>query len=119
MSAASLAGRGYRLITRRKTTGICPVNRDSDFWKNVADRDYNAAMQRRKEVPPAVQLEGLRKARDYYVALADQIRDAALESGETPASHRKREQDARRVAAAYENSFNTQNALLNGGRKKA
>jgi hypothetical protein len=73
-------------------------------------------MQRRKEVPPALQLEGLRKARDTYAALADQIRDAAPEPGETPASHRKREQNARRVAAAYENSFNTQHALLNGGR---
>ena len=76
-------------------------------------------MQRRKEVPPAIQLEGLRKARDYYAALADQIHDATLESWETPATHQKREQDARRVAAAYENSFNTQNALLNGGRKQA
>ena len=30
----------------------------------------------------------------------------------------KREQDARRVAAAYENSFNTQNALIPGTRKR-
>ena len=76
-----------------------------------------ARMQRRKEVPPALQLEGLRKARDHYAALADEIHNAVLEPGESPVLRKKREQDARRVAAAYENSFNTQNALIPGGRK--
>jgi hypothetical protein len=78
-----------------------------------------ARMQRRKEVPPALQLENLRKARDSYTALADRIRDTALEPGETWAMREMREQDARRVAAAYENSFNTQNALLPGTGKRA
>ncbi|HEX4534558.1 MAG TPA: hypothetical protein VH000_10035 [Rhizomicrobium sp.] len=61
----------------------------------------------------------MRKARDSYTALADQIRNSALEPGETPAMRKKREQHARRVAAAYENSFNTQNALLPGTGKRA
>lgn len=71
-------------------------------------------MQRRIEVPPAEQLEGLRKARDTYNALADAIHNAPPAPWETEAEHRKRERDARRVAAAYENSFNIQNALLGG-----
>ena len=75
-------------------------------------------MRRSKEVSPALQLENLRKARDSYTALADQIRNTALEPGETFAMREKREQDARRVAAAYENSFNTQNALIPGTRKR-
>jgi hypothetical protein len=76
-------------------------------------------MQYRKEVPPAEQLEGLRKARDYYSALADEIHNAPPAPSETRAEHGRREQDARRVAAAYENSFNNQNALLGFGRKQA
>lgn len=76
-------------------------------------------MQRRTEVPPAQQLEGLRKARDQYSALADQIRNNPPEDGETADQHQAREQKVRRVAAAYDNSFNIQNALLSGGRKKA
>jgi hypothetical protein len=76
-------------------------------------------MERRIEVPPAVQLEGLRKARDYYNALAEEIHRSAPAPSESQAEHRKREQDARRVAAAYENSFNIQNELLGGGRKQA
>jgi hypothetical protein len=74
-------------------------------------------MQRRKEVPPAQQLEGLRAARDRYAALADRIRNTAPEPGESPQMHEKREQDARRAAAAYENSIQTQSALIPGGRK--
>jgi hypothetical protein len=69
-------------------------------------------MQDRKEVPPAQQLEGLRKARDHYNALADQIRNTLPGSGETAQDHRAREHHARKIAAAYDNSFNTQNALL-------
>ncbi|MES2293710.1 MAG: hypothetical protein V4527_10480 [Pseudomonadota bacterium] len=76
-------------------------------------------MQYRIEVPAAQQLEGLRKARDYYNALADEIHNAPLASSETKTQHARREQDARRVAAAYENSFNIQNELLGGGRKQA
>lgn len=76
-------------------------------------------MEHRIEVPPAQQLEGLRKARDHYNALADEIHNAPLAPSESQADHGKREQDARRVAAAYENSFNIQNELLGGGRKQA
>ena len=75
-------------------------------------------MQRRTEVPPAQQLESLRKARDHYNALADQLHNAKPEPPETVEMLRAREQDARRVAAAYENSVNTQQALLGDGRKK-
>ena len=88
------------------------VNRDLCFPGNVAIGDYTPAHATPKRSPPALQLEGLRKARDSYTALADRIRDTALEPGETPAMREKREQDARRVAAAYENSFNTQNAFF-------
>ena len=76
-------------------------------------------MQGRIEVPPAVALEGLRKARDYYNALADEIHNSPLAPSETEAERNNRERDARRVAAAYENSYNTQHALLHGGHKQA
>jgi cysteinyl-tRNA synthetase len=71
-------------------------------------------MQQRKEVPPGQQLESLRKARDHYNQLADQIRNAAPDKNESTEDRQAREQNARRVAAAYENSFNIQNALLGG-----
>ncbi|MEP6831308.1 MAG: hypothetical protein ABI963_13280 [Rhizomicrobium sp.] len=73
-------------------------------------------MQQRKEVPPAQQLESLRKARDHYSELADQIRNTAPDKNESASQHQAREQNARRVAAAYGNSFDIQNALL--GRAK-
>jgi hypothetical protein len=69
-------------------------------------------MESRKEVPPAQQLEGLRKARDHYSALADQIHNSPPELGESRAEHWAREKNARRVAAAYDNSVVTQKALL-------
>ncbi len=58
----------------------------------------------RKEMTSAEQLVELRKARDRYNALADQFRDqgdplAAMEE------RLKREQDARRIANAYEKSI--------------
>ena len=71
-------------------------------------------MQQRREIPPAQQLESLRKAWDHYRALADQIHHGEPQDGETQQHKWAREQNARRVAAAYENSFNTQNALLQG-----
>ena len=95
------------------------INRFSNIQQNVANRAYNAPMLYRKETPPAEQLESLRKARDYYSALADEICNSPPAPSETKAEHGKREQDARRVAAAYENSFNNQNALLGVGRKQA
>jgi hypothetical protein len=76
-----------------------------------------AGMDQRHEVPQAEQLEGLRKARDHYNALADHIRGSALEPSESWATHQAREQNARRVAAAYEKSFNIQNALIKGDHK--
>ena len=72
-------------------------------------------MESRKEVPPAQQLEGLRKARDHYNALAERIHNTPPESGESHAEHWAREKNARRVAAAYSNSVIIQQALL--GRK--
>jgi len=71
-------------------------------------------MQGRHEVPPAQQLESLRQARDFYNALADQLHNSPPQDGETEEAHLAREQDARRVAAAYENSFNIQLSLLKG-----
>jgi hypothetical protein len=72
-------------------------------------------MERRKEVPPAQQLESLRKARDHYSALADQIHNTLPGFGETIKDHRAREHHARKIAAAYDNSANNQQAFL--GRK--
>ena len=69
-------------------------------------------MEFRKEVPPTQQLEGLRKARDHYNALADRIHNSPPESGESRADHWAREKNARRVAAAYGNSVEIQQALL-------
>jgi hypothetical protein len=69
-------------------------------------------MSRRREVPPAQQLESLRQARDFYSALAEQLRNSPPAEGETEETRLAREQNARRVAAAYENSFNIQHALL-------
>lgn len=66
----------------------------------------------RTEVPPTQQLEDLRKARDHYNALADQIHNSPPESGESRADHRAREENARRVATAYDNSAVIQQALL-------
>jgi hypothetical protein len=85
----------------------------SDFRRNVANRGYNRPMRRRQEVPPNQELEDLRKARDRYSALADQLLNATPQPPDTREMLHARALDARRVAAAYENSFNIQNALLN------
>lgn len=78
----------------------------------VTERAYGATMGRQPELSPAEQLEGLRKARDYYTALADRIHETALAPSESQESHRAREQEARRLAAAYGNSFDIQSALI-------
>lgn len=66
----------------------------------------------RREVPPAEQLENLRRARDHYYALADRIRDGEANSSETSEERLARERDARRIAAAYDKSFNIQKAMI-------
>ena len=58
----------------------------------------------RKEIPPSEQLWGLRKARDRYVALADQLRDD-VDLLQRPEEKLARERDARRIAQAYEKSI--------------
>ena len=58
----------------------------------------------RKEIPPSEQLWGLRKARDRYVALADQLRDD-IDLLQRPEEKLARERDARRIALAYEKSI--------------
>jgi hypothetical protein len=58
----------------------------------------------RKEIPPSEQLWGLRKARDRYVALADQLRDD-IDLLQRPEEKLARERDARRIAQAYEKSI--------------
>jgi hypothetical protein len=57
----------------------------------------------RKEIPPDEQLWGLRKARDRYQALADQVRDD-VDLLQQPEEKLARERDARRIAHAYEKS---------------
>jgi hypothetical protein len=58
----------------------------------------------RKEIPPGEQLLGLRKARDRYQALADQVRDD-VDLLQQPEAKLARERDARRIAHAYEKSI--------------
>jgi hypothetical protein len=58
----------------------------------------------RKEIPPGEQLLGLRKARDRYQALADQVRDD-IDLLQQPEEKLTRERDARRIAQAYEKSI--------------
>jgi hypothetical protein len=58
----------------------------------------------RKEIPPSEQLLGLRKARDRYQALADQVRDD-IDILQQPDEKLARERDARRIAHAYEKSI--------------
>ena len=58
----------------------------------------------RKEIPPSEQLWGLRKARDRYRALADQVRDD-VDFLQQPEEKLARERDARRIANAYEKSI--------------
>jgi hypothetical protein len=70
------------------------------------------SMGRRQEIPPEQQLEDLRMASDYYRGVADRIRDGEDNSSESPEHRQAREQYARRISAAYEISFNTQNALI-------
>ena len=69
-------------------------------------------MGRKREVPAAEQLESLRKARDHYLALAEQIHGMTRDDAESRESHWAREHKARRVAAAYDNSFKIQSALI-------
>lgn len=74
-------------------------------------------MGRIREIPPAEQLEGLRRARDHYRALAECIHNTAREPNESLESHWTREREARRLAAAYDNSFKIQSALIAPRRK--
>lgn len=69
-------------------------------------------MGRKREVPAAAQLESLRKARDHYLALAERIHNAAREPSESQEVRWANEREARRVAAAYDNSFKIQSALI-------
>ena len=61
-------------------------------------------IQGRIETKPVEQLMELRKARDRYTALADQLRDD-VDHLPDPEERSKREQDARRIAQAYEKSI--------------
>lgn len=72
-------------------------------------------MGRKREIPAGEQLESLRKARDHYLALADQIHNAR-EPTVTQATRWAHEREARRLAAAYDNSFRIQCALIKPGR---
>ena len=58
----------------------------------------------RIEATPAEQLEALRKARDHYKALADRLRDSVDTPG-GPEEKSRAEQDARRIANAYEKTI--------------
>ena len=74
-------------------------------------------MARKPELSPAEQLEGLRQARDHYAALADRIHETARAPSESREDHRARELEARRLAAAYGNSFEIQSALIPPARR--
>ena len=66
----------------------------------------------RQEETPAEQLEGLRTARDYYAALAEQIQNNGRNPSETLEDWAARERKARRFASAYEKSFDIQNRMM-------
>ena len=76
------------------------------IWRTVI------RMGRKREIPPEQQLEHLQTARDYYREVADRIRDGEVDPAELPEHRQLREQYARRISAAYENSCNTQSALI-------
>ena len=69
-------------------------------------------MARRPETPPEQQLERLQSARDYYLSVADRLRDGKISPSELPEHRQSREQYARRISAAYENSCNIQSSLI-------
>jgi len=69
-------------------------------------------MTRKREAPPQQQLEWLQSARDYYSSVADRIRDGEGSPSELPEHRLAREQYARRISAAYENSCSIQSSLL-------
>lgn len=67
----------------------------------------------RLEIAPAEQIKALRHARDQYVELADRIHgdtDPALDATE----RQQREDDARRIAKAYDRSLSNSVARLSG-----
>ncbi len=61
------------------------------------------------------QFEGLRKARDHYVLLANQIRDAIANSSGTAEEGLAEETNARRIAGAYEKSLQNMIAQIRPG----
>ena len=73
-------------------------------------------VQGRIEVTPEEQLQGLREARDRYVALADRLRDGA-DIQEIPEKKLELERDARRIANAYEKSIANSIARTAGARQ--
>ena len=73
-------------------------------------------VQGRIEVTPEEQLQGLREARDRYVALADRLRDGT-DDLENPEKRLELERDARRIANAYEKSITNSIARTAGARQ--
>jgi hypothetical protein len=69
-------------------------------------------MARKPETPPQQQLERLQSARDYYLSVANRLRDGKIGPSELSEHRRSREQYARRISAAYENSCNIQSSLI-------
>lgn len=67
----------------------------------------------RREIAPSEQIKALRHARDRYAELADRIHNDT-ESTLDAAEKRLREEDARRIAKAYDRSLSNNVARLSG-----
>lgn len=67
----------------------------------------------RREIAPKEQIKALRHARDHYVELAERIHNDT-ESALDAAERQLREEDARRIAKAYDRSLSNNEARLSG-----
>jgi TonB family protein len=67
----------------------------------------------RREIAPKEQIKALRHARDHYVQLAEQIHNDTKSAWDS-AERQLREDDARRIAKAYDRSLSNSVARLSG-----
>lgn len=72
-----------------------------------------AMVHGRREIAPKEQIKALRHARDHYVELAERIHNDTA-SALDDAERQLREEDARRIAKAYDRSLSNNEARLSG-----
>lgn len=88
---------------------VTQVPRRDTMTANMRREGSTHMTHGRIETTPSEQLVALRKARDHYVALADELRDRV---GSSETSDETLERDARRIANAYEKSVANMTAEL-------